>query len=142
MNKISKQIAWPVFAVSLSVVGRHSGSNRRDHYLIFQQLQLKYNPVKGLYSHVAKLCLIRFPCVWDCLNIEVTLLCVSTWIGEVPKKLSQDTCIPMVIDLRHDAGKSDDLLIVWYWAAHILKWHMCSVRDVCRNHSLHWTLLC
>ena len=44
-------------------------------------------------------------------------------------------CLPMGINPQHDAGKSGNLLLIRYWAAHCWKWHMYSVRDACRNHS-------
>ena len=63
-----------------------------------------------------------FP-VW---GIAWTLMLSNTTLcfyldGWLPKKLTKDTCLPMGIDLRHDAGKSDNLLLVWYWAAHSWK---------------------
>ena len=74
--------------------------------------------------------------MWDCLIIEVKQhysVLVLGWV--TTKALTRDTCLPMGINPQHDAGKFGNLLLARYWAAHSWKWHMCSVRDACRNRS-------
>ena len=82
-------------------------------------------------SHTLPLCYAT-----GCLIIEVKKHYSALVLGWMTAKaLTRDMCLPMGIISQHNAGKFGNLLLALYWAAHSWKWHMCSVRDACRNRS-------
>ena len=73
---------------------------------------------------------------WDCC-FRLYIMC--TYLDGWPTKtLTWNMCLPMGINPKHNAGKSGNLLLVCYWAAHSWK-VICALQKPFRNGHMKYS---